>query len=153
TTTPRIVSTMRHGACGVGFLAGVVAAVFAAKIAPASAAQVLLTKTCPPEFVHADLRWGEKCLHDGELCKVGNLEYHAYRCHCRASGRLTDYVPQGSTTAPTSSPPAPASPPTTTTTAAAPTTKTTTEAAPTPLPRCRAASITGGLAPGAARMR
>src|SRR5436190_1710291 len=39
-------------------------------------------KTCPPGYVDAMLSWGEKCLHEGEFCKVGNPEYHAYGFDC-----------------------------------------------------------------------
>ncbi len=49
-------------------------------------------KTCPPGFVDAQLSWGEKCLHAGEFCKVGNPEYHKYGFDCPPSGHLTYYT-------------------------------------------------------------
>jgi hypothetical protein len=49
------------------------------------------SKTCPPGYVDATLSWGEKCLHAGQFCKVGNLEYHAYGFDCPADGHLVDY--------------------------------------------------------------
>jgi hypothetical protein len=49
------------------------------------------SKTCPPGYVHANLSWGEKCLREGEFCKVGNPEYHAYGFDCPASGHLVSY--------------------------------------------------------------
>jgi hypothetical protein len=53
--------------------------------------------------VDANLSWGEKCLHAGEFCKVGNPEYHAYGFDCPADGHLVDYQqpPPATTTAPT----------------------------------------------------
>jgi hypothetical protein len=45
-------------------------------------------RTCAPGYVHANLSWGEKCLHAGQFCKVGNPEYHAYGFDCPRGGRL-----------------------------------------------------------------
>src|SRR5712692_65106 len=50
------------------------------------------TKTCPPGYVHANLSWGEKCLREGEFCKVGNPEYHQYGFDCPPSGHLVAYA-------------------------------------------------------------
>jgi hypothetical protein len=44
---------------------------------------------CSGSYVDAQLSWGEKCLRDGEFCKIGNPEYHAYGFDCPASGHLT----------------------------------------------------------------
>src|SRR6266849_880039 len=57
----------------------------------ASSKPVSHTKTCPPGYVHANLSWGEKCLREGEFCKVGNPEYHQYGFDCPASGHLVSY--------------------------------------------------------------
>jgi hypothetical protein len=38
----------------------------------------LEASACSPGYVDAHLSWGEKCLHAGEFCKAGNVEYHAY---------------------------------------------------------------------------
>jgi hypothetical protein len=46
------------------------------------------TKSCPRSFVHAYLSWGEKCLHAGEFCKVGNREYLRCGFRCPATGHL-----------------------------------------------------------------
>src|SRR5437870_1984657 len=73
----------------------------------ASAAPTQLVKYCPPGYVDANLSWGEKCLHAGEFCKVGNPEYHAYGFDCPADGHLVDYGPTA---------PPPTTTPTTTTT-------------------------------------
>jgi hypothetical protein len=35
----------------------------------------LEASACSPGYVDAHLSWGEKPLHAGEFCKVGNLEY------------------------------------------------------------------------------
>jgi hypothetical protein len=106
------------------FAAAVLAGVGAtgAEAAPPAGA----SKTCPIDYVLANLSWGEKCLHEGEFCKVGNVEYHAYGFDCPASGRLTDYSPAGSTT--TSTPTTPTG--TTTTTTGTTTAATTTTTAP-----------------------
>jgi hypothetical protein len=56
------------------------------------------SKSCPPGFVDANLSWGEKCLHEGESCKVGNIEYHAYGFDCPADGHLVDYAQPAPTT-------------------------------------------------------
>ena len=55
----------------------------AAGSAPASAA-----RTCSAGYVHASLSWGEKCLHAGQFCKVGNPEYRRYGFDCPAGGHL-----------------------------------------------------------------
>jgi hypothetical protein len=57
----------------------------------ASAAPESLSKTCSSGYVHANLSWGEKCLRDGEFCKIGNPEYHAYGFDCPVSGHLVAY--------------------------------------------------------------
>jgi hypothetical protein len=57
----------------------------------ASGAPARAAKSCPPGYVDASLSWGEKCLHTGELCKVGNPEYHHYGFDCPASGKLVAY--------------------------------------------------------------
>jgi hypothetical protein len=61
----------------------------AARAAPSRPASD--SKTCPPGYVHANLSWGEKCLREGEFCKVGNPEYHQYGFDCTASGHLVSY--------------------------------------------------------------
>jgi hypothetical protein len=64
---------------------------FAAGAAQASAhvAQPsTVAKTCGAGYVHARLSWGEKCLHSGQFCKVGNREYLRYGFTCPASGHL-----------------------------------------------------------------
>src|SRR6266849_3850069 len=57
----------------------------------ASSKPVSHTKTCPPGYVHANLSGGEKCLREGEFCKVGNPEYHQYGFDCPSSGHLVSY--------------------------------------------------------------
>lgn len=59
--------------------------------ADAGGAPARVAKSCPPGYVAASLSWGEKCLRTGELCKVGNPEYHAYGFDCPVSGRLVTY--------------------------------------------------------------
>jgi hypothetical protein len=49
------------------------------------------SKTCSLGYVHANLSWGEKCLREGEFCKVGNPEYHQYGFDCPSSGHLVSY--------------------------------------------------------------
>ena len=72
-------------------------------------------------YVQATLSWGVECLHAGEFCKVGNVEYHAYGFDCPASGRLTYWssTPPPTTTAAPTATTAPAvtatTPPSTTT--------------------------------------
>lgn len=59
----------------------------AAWVATAPAAPA---KTCGGGYVHAKLSWGEKCLREGQFCKVGaDAEYHRYTFHCHTGGRLT----------------------------------------------------------------
>jgi hypothetical protein len=95
-------------------------------------------KSCSAGFVHAKLSWGEKCLHAGEFCKVGNLEYRVYGFSCPASGHLVSSSAIGAsktTTRPVATTPSPTSTSMTTTTTATTTTRsTTTTAAPTPAP-------------------
>jgi hypothetical protein len=69
------------------FMAATVAGGFAspsgAATHPASA-----SKDCPAGYVDAMLSWGEKCLHAGQFCKVGNSEYRAFGFECPVDGRL-----------------------------------------------------------------
>jgi endonuclease YncB( thermonuclease family) len=111
------------------FAAGLGAAAEASRTGSGPRLPAAGSKTCPSGYVLANLSWGEKCLHDGEFCKVGNLEYHAYGFDCPADGRLTDYYGT-STSATTTTPPA-----TTTSTTATTTTKSTTT---TPAPAASA---------------
>src|SRR6266536_296933 len=97
------------------FGAGLVAAAGATRTISSARIPAAVSKTCPSGYVLANLSWGEKCLHAGEFCKVGNLEYHAYGFDCPADGRLTSYRPSATTT--TTTPP-----PTTTSTTATTTT-------------------------------
>jgi hypothetical protein len=91
----------------------VVVAVLAAAIASSAAAggtskhHSLDASACSPGYVDAHLSWGEKCLHAGEFCKVGNVEYHAYDFDCPASGHLSAYqgAAGGTTTSATTSTP------------------------------------------------
>jgi hypothetical protein len=68
--------------------------VVAAAAAPAAAAAqpaavvVAPAKTCGAGYVHAYLRWGEKCLRAGEFCKIGNREYLRYGFTCPPTGHL-----------------------------------------------------------------
>jgi hypothetical protein len=62
---------------------------------PAAAVAAL---SCPAGYVDAQLSWGEKCLREGEFCKIGNPEYHAYGFDCPATGHLVDYAPSSTTT-------------------------------------------------------
>jgi hypothetical protein len=98
------------------FSVGLLAAAIATSGGTARASQLDSTtsKTCPDGFVLAHLSWGDKCLHEGEFCKTGNPEYHAYGFDC-PDGRLVPYPTNGSTTStPTTTSPG-ASTPTTTT--------------------------------------
>ena len=60
----------------------------AAAVPVASAAPVVVVKTCGAGYVHAYLPWGEKCLRDGEFCKIGNSAYLRYGFVCPPSGHL-----------------------------------------------------------------
>src|SRR5689334_13714537 len=71
----------------------------------ASATPAPALKTCPPGYVDAMLSWGEKCLHAGEFCKVGNPEYHAYGFDCPPDGHLVDYAQPTTTTTSTTTTP------------------------------------------------
>ena len=84
--------------------------------ATAARAPAASSTTCPDGYVLANLSWGQKCLHVGEFCKVGNVEYHAYGFDC-PNGRLVDYAPFAPPTTTTTTTPAPAPAPTTTTVA------------------------------------
>jgi hypothetical protein len=54
-------------------------------VAPAAA-----TRTCSAGYTSARLSWGQKCLRQGQFCKVSrDREYHRYRFHCHTGGRLT----------------------------------------------------------------
>jgi hypothetical protein len=44
--------------------------------------------TCGAGYVHARLSWGDKCLHVGEFCKVGNREYLRYGFYCPPTRHL-----------------------------------------------------------------
>jgi hypothetical protein len=55
--------------------AGAVAAGLASKSSAATQSAAL--SKLPAVYVDAMLSWGEKCLRDGESCKLGNPEYHA----------------------------------------------------------------------------
>jgi len=65
----------------------------AAAVGPAAhpTASARILKHCSPGFVHANMSWGEKCLHAGEFCKRGNPEYHRYGFTCPGSGHLAYY--------------------------------------------------------------
>ncbi|HEY3184204.1 MAG TPA: hypothetical protein VGJ77_15290 [Gaiellaceae bacterium] len=64
-----------------------VAALAAGRVAPTTDAAPL--KTCGSGYVHANLSWGEKCLRQGQYCKIkGDREYHPYGFHCH-TGRLS----------------------------------------------------------------
>ncbi len=53
--------------------------------APSAAAH-----TCSGSYVHAHLPWGQKCLREGQFCKLdGDREYHRYGFHCHTGGRLS----------------------------------------------------------------
>jgi len=69
-----------------GTIAAPSTAVAAARALPTLAAAP--AKMCGPGYVHANLPWGEKCLHAGEFCKVGNPAYLKYGFYCPASGHL-----------------------------------------------------------------
>jgi hypothetical protein len=64
-------------------VAGGLASPLSAATHPASA-----SKNCSAGYVDAMLSWGEKCLHAGQFCKIGNIEYRAYGFNCPADGRL-----------------------------------------------------------------
>ncbi len=85
-----------------------------------TARPLVATKTCPPEYVLAHLSWGDKCLRDGEFCKVGNPEYHAYGFDCPPDGHLTDWSSGSTTTTPPTTTPTTTTPTTTTPAAGSP---------------------------------
>jgi hypothetical protein len=91
----------------------------------ASSAPAAVAKSCPAGFVHATLTWGEKCLHAGEFCKIGNAEYRRYGFVCPASGHLGYAGTSASANPKSTSRPG-------TTTPTATTTSTTTRSTPTP---------------------
>jgi hypothetical protein len=91
----------------------------AGAVAPATTT----TKTYPDGYVLANLSWGQKCLHEGEFCKVGNPEYHAYGFDC-PDGRLVDY-PTTPTSSATSTTTTTAPPPTSTTSTTTPASRST----------------------------
>jgi hypothetical protein len=64
------------------------AAVPGSTAAPAHAGKAC--STTESGYVTANLSWGVECLHNGEFCKVGNVEYHSYGFDC-PGGRLTSY--------------------------------------------------------------
>ena len=68
-------------------------AVLPAALALHSGAGAQPLRTCAPGYVHANLSWGEKCLHVGQFCKVGNPEYRPYGFDCPASGHLVGTSP------------------------------------------------------------
>jgi hypothetical protein len=72
-----------------GLLAAIVAGVtlFTLAAIPANA-----RTECGSGYIAAHLSWGDKCLRDGEFCKVGNPEYRAYGFDCAADGHLTSYA-------------------------------------------------------------
>jgi hypothetical protein len=63
-------------------------AVLPAALALHSGAGAQPLRTCAPGYVPANLSWGERCLHAGQFCKVGNPEYRANGFACPATGRL-----------------------------------------------------------------
>jgi hypothetical protein len=128
-------------------------AVFAAGIAapmtlPAASASPLqdakACSTTAPGYVQANLSWGVQCLHAGEFCKVGNIEYHAYGFDCPA-GRLTYWSGGGAATTATT----PSPPPTTATTTT--TTRVTTTTAVTPPVTTPTATTHTTIAPACGR--
>jgi hypothetical protein len=56
--------------------------------ATSATSPVAVARTCSSSYVHANLSWGEKCLREGQFCKVGNREYRRYGFYCPASGHL-----------------------------------------------------------------
>jgi hypothetical protein len=103
---------------------------------------------CSGSYVAAQLSWGEKCLRAGELCKVGNLEYHKYGFDCPALGRLIRYSGSAAnkTALSTTAAQAPAAVATGKTVLLAPRTRTTTcTRGPTPDRRCSPGAYYAGL--------
>jgi hypothetical protein len=69
-------------------IVAVVATPVAAATTNSASSPVTVAKTCSSSYVHAYLSWGEKCLREGQFCKVGNREYRRYGFSCPASGHL-----------------------------------------------------------------
>jgi hypothetical protein len=69
-------------------VAGIATPVAAASTTNSASSPVTVARTCSSSYVHAYLSWGEKCLREGQFCKVGNREYRRYGFSCPASGHL-----------------------------------------------------------------
>jgi len=57
-------------------------------VTSAPAAPLAAARSCGAGYVSAHLSWGDKCLHAGQFCKVGNREYLKYGFVCPSTRHL-----------------------------------------------------------------